>query len=143
MPGQTTPAPQLAVVVSGAAALGEACARELLAAGGGGRRVVLVGDGSAPPGVEHRPVPVGASATAVVQELAGEAGPVAVLVEVPSRAVPGSHPRVSEGLGPLAELAGIVERLRLVAPGMAEAGHGRVVLVAEASSVPGRTWDDA
>lgn len=143
MPGQTPLAPQLAVVVSGAAALGEACAGELLVAGGEARRVVLVGDGAAPPGVEQRPVPVGTSATAVVQELVAEAGPVAVLVEVPGRAVPGAHPRVSEGLGPLAELAGIVERLRLVAPGMAEAGHGRVVLVAEASSVPGRTWDDA
>lgn len=143
MPGPATPAPQLAAVVSGHGPLGEACARQLADLAGGGRRVVLVGAGGPGPGVEHRPVPPGSTATSVVEQLVAERGPVGVLVEVPSRAVPGQHPPVDAAAEPLAELAGVLERVRLLTPGMAGLGVGRVVLVAEASSVPGRTWDDA
>ncbi len=140
----TTPAPELVVVVSGHGPIGEACARDLLALGSKRRRVVLVGAGTAAPGVVHRPVPPGVTATAVLEEVAAELGPVLVLAEIMGRTVPGAHPvpGAAPEPGALAELEGVVERIRLVTPAMAEAGHGRVVLVAEASGVPGRTWDD-
>lgn len=145
MSDPTTPAARLVVVVSGHGPLGEACSRDLLATGPPDRRVVLVGVGTAAPGVEHRPVSPGVTATAVLEEVAAEVGPVAVLVEVLGRTAPGAHPApgAAPGLGPLAELGGVVERIRSVTPAMVEAGYGRVVLVAEASGLPGRTWDDA
>lgn len=105
--------------------------------------MVLVGAGAPSPGVSHRPVPEGVTATEVLAEVTAQLGAVSVLVEVLGRAVPGAHPMAGDRHDALADLGGVVERLRLVTPAMAEAGSGRVVLVAEASGVPGRTWDDA
>lgn len=105
--------------------------------------MVLVGAGEPVPGVDHRPVPEGSTATEVLAEVTAAHGAVSVLVEVLGRRVPGAHPVAGAEPDALAELGGVVERLRLVTPAMARAGAGRVVLVAEASGVPGRTWDDA
>lgn len=131
------------MVVSGHGPLGSACAADLLAAGQEHRSVVLVGAGEPAPGVDHRPVPEGSTATEVLAEVTAAHGAVSVLVEVLGRRVPGAHPVAGAEPDALAELGGVVERLRLVTPAMARAGAGRVVLVAEASGVPGRTWDDA
>lgn len=135
----TTAGGRLTLVVCAHAPLGGPIASALAA--DPSRQVVLVGDGPAGAGVEVLRAAPGADRSAVVAELLDRRGALHTLVEVPSRLQPGQTEPGEVGAPGVGELEAIVERLDLVVTAMAAAGRGRVVLVAEASGIPGREWD--
>jgi 3-oxoacyl-[acyl-carrier protein] reductase len=140
-----------AVVLSGDAEVGPACAAELVARGAGGRAVVLVGLGDAPVGVTTPADAVDladpASVAHALDAIGAEHGPIGVLVTVPGHGVARSVVRASDD-DPFdehvtRELHVVHRAVRSVAPAMVSARGGRIVLVSATTALAGAPWETA